>query len=107
MLPAVIVLFVIVLLVLSKWAELASGKSRPYPYAKCPTLFTSAERRFLSVLEQSVGAEYRIMGKVRLADIITVDERLTGDKSRAARGKINQKHVDFALCDPFSLAIDV
>ena len=102
---AIIVLFIIVLLVLAQWAERAFRKAKPYPYAKREALFTGAERRFLSVLEQSVGADYRIMGKVRLADIIAVDERLAGDKARAARGKINQKHVDFALCAPFSLAV--
>lgn len=102
---AVIVVFIAVLLVLSQWAELASGRSNPYPYAKREALFTPAERRFLSVLEQSVGADYRILGKVRLSDIIALDKRLSGDKSRTAENRINQKHVDFVLCDPRTLAV--
>ena len=96
---------VVALLILLKFIESARGKGKPYPYTKREALFTPAERSFLSVLEQSVGAEYRIMGKVRLGDIVAVEKRLAGDKSRTAGNKINQKHVDFVLCDPQTLAI--
>ena len=92
-------------LILLKWFEAARSKGRLYPYARREALFTPAERSFLSVLEQSVGAEYRIMGKVRLGDIVAVDRRVAGNKSRIARNRINQKHVDFVLCDPQTLAI--
>ena len=98
-----LVLFVAALLFL-KWLEAAGGKRNLYPYARREALFTPAERSFLSVLEQSVGAEYRIMGKVRLGDIVAVERRFTGNQ-QAARNKINQKHVDFVLCAPQTLAI--
>ena len=48
----------------------ASKGGRTFPYEKIERLFTPAERSFLGVLEEVIGKEYVILGKVRLADII-------------------------------------
>jgi hypothetical protein len=50
-----------------------SAKADPsYPFERVTALFTPAERSFMGVLEQAVGNRCRIMGKVRLGDIIKV-----------------------------------
>lgn len=92
-------------------AYFAAQNSRPaqtapaYPYVKCEALFTPTERSFLGALEQSVGGQYRIMGKVRLGDIVAVEKRIASSSRQSALNRINSKHVDFVLCDPQTLAI--
>ncbi len=58
------------------------------------SLFTPAERSFLGVLESLGMPEYRIMAKVRLADIFGVKK---GQGWRSAFNRISAKHVDFLL----------
>jgi very-short-patch-repair endonuclease len=80
------------------------GKGR-LPYEKQPALFTPAERSFLGVLEQAVGNEFRIMGKVRLGDVVRVKAGLDNKVRQSALNKIQSKHVDFVACDPSDLSI--
>lgn len=44
------------------------GGSVGLAYAPAKTLFTPAERSFLGVLDEAVGNDYRVFGKVRVAD---------------------------------------
>lgn len=81
------------------------GKGQTLPYEKQPSLFTPAERSFLGVLEQAVGNEFRIMGKVRLGDIVKVKAGLDNKERQSAFNKIQSKHVDFVACDPNDLSI--
>jgi very-short-patch-repair endonuclease len=84
---------------------LPKGKGLESPYQKEPTLFTPAERSFLGVLEQALGNEFRIMGKVRLADVLKVKPGLDGSARQRAFNKIQSKHLDFVACDPNDLSI--
>jgi hypothetical protein len=76
-----------------------------FPYQKEPTLFSPAERSFLGVLEQAVGDQYRVMGKVRLADVIKVQSGMNGRDRQSAFNRIQGKHVDFVVCKAQDLAI--
>lgn len=52
----------------------ASGSGKiGFPYQPARTLFSAAERSFLGVLDQAIGPDYRVFGKVRVADIATVE----------------------------------
>lgn len=75
------------------------------PYQRRATLLTPAERSFLGVLEQAVGARNRVQVQVRLADLMTVRAGLPAARRTAAQNRINGKHADFVLCDPDTLAI--
>jgi very-short-patch-repair endonuclease len=75
------------------------------PYEKQPSLFTPAERSFLGVLEQAVSNQFRIMGKVRLGDIVKVKTGLDNKTRQSAFNRIQSKHVDFIACDPNDLSI--
>ncbi len=75
------------------------------PYQKEPTLFTPAERSFLGVLEQAIGNEVRIMGKVRVADVLKVRPGLDAKARQSAFNRIQSKHLDFVACDPNDLSI--
>src|SRR5262245_31875265 len=59
------------------------------------SLFTPAERTFLSSLERAVPDGVRVFGKVRLEDIFGVARGLDNAERLAARNQINRKHVDF------------
>jgi hypothetical protein len=105
---------VVVLVVLAVGAlirvslNLVSSKKTPaptFPYQREAHLFSLAERSFLGVLEQAVGDQYRIMGKVRLADVIRVQFGMNRKDRQSAANRIQSKHVDFAVCHAKDLAV--
>jgi hypothetical protein len=87
---------------------LVSSKKTPaptFPYQREAQLLSLAERSFLGVLEQAVGDQYRIMGKVRLADVIKVRFGMNGKGRQSAFNRIQSKHVDFVVCNAKDLAV--
>jgi hypothetical protein len=102
----VVVLIGIIALVLRSRAPRATVPYKAtFPYRKHRTLFSAAERSFLGVLDREVAGRYRVFGKVRLADVLTVDSGLTTSERTAALNSIRQKHVDFVLCSLSDLSI--
>ncbi len=75
------------------------------PYKKLPFLFTPAERSFLGVLDLAVGSNFRVFGKVRVADVLAADTGLAKGPHQVALNKINRKHLDFVLCRPDDLSV--
>lgn len=72
-------------------------------YQRAGALFSPAERSFLGVLDQAVGAEFRVFGKVRIADVLTPETGVTRRAWQAAQNRIHAKHFDYVLCDPATL----
>lgn len=95
----IIIAFVIVILKQKALLE------QTYPYEAQQYLFSPAERSFLAVIEQAVADRYRFMGKVRLADIVKVQNGLSRNAWQNAFNKIQSKHVDIVACDPATLGI--
>jgi len=77
----------------------------PIAYRRCGSLFSPAERSFLGVLEQAVGNQYKVFGKVRLADILQPRYGLARSQWRKAFNRISSKHLDFVLCKRDDLSI--
>jgi hypothetical protein len=73
-----------------------------FSYKRQPALFSPAERSFLEVLEQVLGSEYRVFGKVRIADLIKPEN---GAGRHTALNRIVGKHVDFVVCNATDLSI--
>jgi very-short-patch-repair endonuclease len=73
-----------------------------FSYKRQPALFSPAERSFLGVLEQVLGSDYRVFGKVRIADLITPQN---GAGRQTALNLIVGKHVDFVVCNAKNLSI--
>ena len=99
----------VILLVLITVAKTAvkSGKSKEavsYPYVPAESLFTKHEQAFLRVLEQAAG-DYRVFGKVRVADVVEVRKGLSKSEWQRAFNRISQKHIDFVLCYPQNLSV--
>ncbi len=71
-------------------------------YKREPSLFSAAERSFFGVLEELLGEEYRVFGKVRIADLIMPAD---GAGRQAAFNRIVGKHVDFVICQANDLSV--
>jgi len=67
-------------------------------YVLITPLVSPAERSFLGCLDSVLPPDIRVLVKVRLGDLFSVES--SGDRSTttAARNKIQSKHVDFVLC---------
>ena len=104
MLVAVIILVIFAITVLSL-SRKQDEQHAEYPYAKLNGLFTPAERSFFGVLNQTVGHNALIFGKVRVADVITPQKGMTRSKWQRAFNKISGKHFDFILCDKNDLSV--
>jgi Protein of unknown function (DUF2726) len=82
-----------------------SGNTDGFPYQKCKSLFSPAERSFLGVLEQAVGSEHRVFGKVRIADVASVKNLSNRSTWQRAFNRISAKHFDFVICKASDLTV--
>jgi hypothetical protein len=96
-----ILLFVVLKLLFGK----NNAAGLPYKYVLNKTLFTPAERSFLGVLDLAVADQYRIFGKVRVADILLPRKGLSKSHWQIAFNKVSAKHFDFVLCNKQTLEV--
>ena len=99
--PTVIVVGALVLAAIVLIAALRAA-SNPYIRADC--LFSKAEANFYFALKGAVQDRYIVFGKVRVADIITIKSGLSPKARMSALGRIAQKHLDYVLVHPVTLA---
>ena len=97
-LMVVIVFVVLFVLATLKGKQRGSASSIGFPYLPAKSLFSVAERSFLGVLDQAVGAEYRVFGKVRVADLVSVKPGLSNSARQGALNRVASKHFDFVVC---------
>ena len=71
----------------------------PFPFHRKPQLFTHVERSFLQLLERAVGNQYKIINRVKLADILELKENADSKTKRSALVKLNAKYLDYVLCN--------
>jgi hypothetical protein len=69
------------------------------------TFVSPAERSFIGVLDQAIGSQYRVFGKVRVADVLSVGRDTDPAKRRSAFNRISAKHFDFIVCAPDTLQV--
>lgn len=102
-----IALGIVVLVIVAALKNKQSGRagSVGYPYQFAKALFSAAERSFLGVLDQAVGPEHRVFGKVRVADIATVKSGLSNPARQGALNRIAYKHFDFIVCRADDLSV--
>lgn len=70
------------------------------PYGLKDDFLSAAELSFFHVLRSAVGADLVVLAKVRLGDLLFTRQP---QKNQGARNRIQQKHVDFVLCDPATM----
>lgn len=107
LIPVVLILVVIAvvaLIAVQKGRGQAAAPEEP-SFDACKELFSPAERSFFGVLEQAVGGELKVLGKVRLGDLIQPVKGLSQSERTKSRNRIQQKHIDFVLCRPDTLEV--
>lgn len=72
-------------------------EKKEYKYKKKPFFMTQSESTFYNSLNLAVENKYYIFPQVHLSSII--DNKVKGQNWKAAFKHINQKSVDFVLCD--------
>lgn len=102
-LPNAWLLVGVLLLVLISFLLLRKKKRRPR-YQPRPYLFTKTEWAFAQPLQGAIGRDYLMMGKVRIADLLSVESHPMIERSEWMRAfsKISSKHIDFVLVCPRS-----
>ena len=101
---AIGVFVVFIVLAALKNKQGGSGKLG-FPYQPAKPLFSAAERSFLGVLDQAVGPEHRVFGKVRVADVAAVKSGLGNSARQGALNRIAAKHFDFLVCRSGDLSV--
>jgi len=99
----IIVVVVIALLVVAKIFRSSSKES--YCYKMRGPLFTKAERSFFGVLEQAVTDDFRVLGKVRVADILSPEKGMNRSEWQIAFNMISAKHFDYVVCNKEDLSV--
>ena len=105
-----VLIFVVVVVVVAAFVAVAgkkagTGSKVGFPYVPAKALFTPAERSFLGVLDQVVGPEHRVFGKVRVADIAAVKPGLGNAARQGALNRVAAKHFDFVVCRASDLSV--
>jgi len=71
-----------------------------FPYERRDRLMTEAEGSFFQVLELALPeGEYRIFGKVRVEDLISVKPGLDRSARQSFRNRIKSRHIDIVVVD--------
>lgn len=81
-----------------------SNHSSVYSYRQIP-LFSEAEHAFFLVLLQSIPDDCDLFAKVRIADVLAPEKRLSRKNWNKAFYRISSKHFDYVLCDRESLSV--
>ena len=101
----VIIVVVVAGLLAVAGKKAGTGSKLGFPYIPAKALFSPAERSFLGVLDQVVGPEHRVFGKVRVADLASVKPGLSTSARQGALNRIASKHVDFVVCRASDLSV--
>lgn len=98
---ALITLVVIVAVLASR----LNDNSFPFPFDSKKAIFTPAEKNFQNLVEQALGANYRVLNRVRLSDIVTIRQGVSNRASQTAAKSADTKYLDFVICDRNSMKL--
>ncbi|MBC3765191.1 DUF2726 domain-containing protein [Neptunicella marina] len=98
------IVLLILLIVVAVVALKFNDPGLAFPFRKKTNLFTPVERNFLNLLDVAVGNQYRIICRVKLADVITIRQGTDKKTSRNALIRAGAKQLDFVLCDKNDLS---
>lgn len=101
----VIIVVVAALFLAAVSKKAGTGSKTGFPYVPAKALFSPSERLFLGVLDQAVGPEHRVFGKVRVADLASVKPGLSTAARQGALNRVAAKHFDFVVCRASDLSV--
>lgn len=101
----IILSLVLVALLAAFFASRLLHHGNPFPFTKKSQLFTQVERSYLNLLEKAVGPHYKIINRVKMADLIELRQNTDIKTKRSALMKLNAKYLDYVLVDVETMAI--
>ncbi|MEI6894876.1 MAG: DUF2726 domain-containing protein [Colwellia sp.] len=102
-----LILFTLITLVVivAVLASRLNDNSFPFPFDSKKALFTPAEKNFQNLVEQALGAKYRVLNRVRLSDVVTIRNGVSSRASQSAVKSATTKYLDFVICDRSSMKL--
>lgn len=76
---------------------------RALVFKRRPAVFSPSERTFMEVLEQATGKDFRVLGKVRVSELLAPQDGMSYSARSAAQTALERMHFDFVLCRPGNL----
>lgn len=80
-------------------------RRRALPYALGQALFSPEEAAFLAALDEAVGGDFRVFGKVRLSDLVTARRGVGKRALEQASARIEPLRIDFLVCGRESASV--
>jgi hypothetical protein len=96
--PVLVALGVLALVVLVLRRRRAPNDDEVLCYELGERLLNDEQCRFLEVLEQAVGTDHRVLARIALADVVTVDETLEGPALDTAMARLDGRQFSFLVC---------
>jgi len=99
----VLIVIIVIVIILKKLfpealSDVKETKKKPlYKYNKKDIIITRAEHEFFNVLVEILENKYYVFPQIHLSAIL--DNKVVGQNWKAALSHINQKSVDFVICD--------
>ncbi|MFT6418317.1 MAG: hypothetical protein ACJAVU_001222 [Cognaticolwellia sp.] len=84
-------------------ASRLNDNSFPFPFDRKTALFTPAEKNFQNLVEQAMGSKYRIINRVKLADIVSIRNGVSKRAGQTASNNAHSKYLDFVICERESM----
>jgi hypothetical protein len=96
-----LILFALVslIVIVGVLASRLNDNSFPFPFDSKKSVFTPAEKNFQNLVEQAMGTKYRVINRVKLADIVTIRNGVSDRASQSAVNNAEGKYLDFVICD--------
>jgi len=96
-----LILFALVslIVIVGVLASRLNDNSFPFPFDSKNAIFTPAEKNFQNLVEQAIGSKYRVINRVKLADIVTIRNGISDRASQSAVNNAEGKYLDFVICD--------
>jgi len=101
----VLLLILLLVIVVAMVASRLIDHGNPFPVQKKTSLFSPVERSFMQLLEKAVAADYKILNRVKLADVMDVKTGSSDKTRNNTLAKLNAKYLDFVLCDPQDFSV--
>ncbi|WP_269518856.1 DUF2726 domain-containing protein [Alteromonas sp. BMJM2] len=105
------IILMMLLIVVALGAIKLSDGGMAFPFRRKPQLFTQVEYSFLTLIEQAVGREFRVMCRVRLNDMVAVRQSTKKKTASQALSRAASRQLDFVLVEKDTmspvLAIDL
>jgi len=102
---AVAVVFVVLGTVLFARQQRLHDEHQAFIFKRRPAVFSPSERLFLEVLELATGKDFRVLGKVRVSDLLTPQDGMSYGARTAALKTTERMHFDFVLCKPRDMTV--